>query len=55
MIRGFKSYTCRQTKDTGNGVLFIWCIGQAAKTLPFHGSNTGSTPVCTTIRHFGIS
>ncbi len=27
----------------------IWRIGQAVKTPPFHGGNTGSIPVCVTI------
>ena len=27
----------------------IWSVGQAAKTPPFHGSNTGSIPVPITI------
>lgn len=27
----------------------LWCVGQAAKTLPFHGSNTSSILVHTAI------
>ncbi len=26
-------------------VLMIWLLGQAVKTPPFHGGNTGSSPV----------
>ena len=59
MIRGFKSYTCRhsdcvlksrveQNRAVGCVQRHIWCIGQAAKTPPFHGGNTGSIPVCIT-------
>ena len=29
----------------------IWRIGQAVKTPPFHGGNTGSNPVCVTINN----
>ena len=27
------------------GGVFIWLLGQAVKTSPFHGGNTGSIPV----------
>ena len=29
----------------GPFVLFLWSVGQAVKTPPFHGGNTGSIPV----------
>ena len=32
-----------------NLVLMRWLLGQAVKTPPFHGGNTGSSPVGVTI------
>ena len=39
--RGFKS----NFRYHGNDVAMSWPGGQAAKTPPFHGGNTGSIPV----------
>ncbi len=35
--------TCRLERQT------LWPVGQAVKTPPFHGGNTGSNPVRVTI------
>ena len=44
--RGFKS----NFRYHGNHVAMPWPGGQAAKTPPFHGGNTGSIPVRVTIQ-----
>ncbi len=31
--------------SSGKKLLFKWPVGQAVKTPPFHGGNTGSNPV----------
>ena len=36
-VQGFESLTLRNK--------FTWPVGQAVKTPPFHGGNTGSNPV----------
>ena len=36
------------------GGVFIWLLGQAVKTSPFHGGNTGSIPVGVTKNHRNI-
>jgi hypothetical protein len=41
--QGFKSLALRHT------YLIYWPLGQAVKTPPFHGGNTGSNPVGVTI------
>src|SRR5699024_1819800 len=42
--QGFKSLALRHSKT-----IIIWPLGQAVKTSPFHGGNTGSSPVGVTI------
>ena len=34
--------------------LGIWPVGQAVKTPPFHGGNTGSSPVRVIVKHTNI-
>jgi hypothetical protein len=41
IILVFSCYKCFAVKDS----YIIWPVGQAVKTPPFHGGNTGSNPV----------
>ncbi len=36
---------CDIIKHVANAVFYQWLRGQAVKTSPFHGGNTGSIPV----------
>ena len=35
-------------------MFFYWPVGQAVKTPPFHGGNTGSSPVRVIVKHTNI-
>ena len=43
--QGFKSLALRHKASA----FIVWPLGQAVKTPPFHGGNTGSNPVGVTI------
>ena len=45
LSQGFKSLALRQISFLKK----VWPLGQAVKTPPFHGGNTGSNPVGVTI------
>ena len=48
--KNFKNSLCFLIPlDIINLVLKKWLLGQAVKTPPFHGGNTGSSPVGVTI------
>ena len=51
LSRGFKSLALRHLKNLQGNInsLYQWPVGQAVKTPPFHGGNTGSNPVRVTI------
>ncbi len=46
LSQGFESLTLRNN-------LFYWPVGQAVKTPPFHGGNTGSSPVRVILIKYG--